>query len=102
MPELSPEDLALPVAPVLVNETTSNALFPGGADYVSSLNAYNMYAANSVQGDANGGVLETSQDGWRIAGVAWYWWVALIGLISGVVLHIRRQRIKHDSLLSNR
>ena len=73
---------------------------PHSFDYVAFFNTSSSYASPKTEGDG-GGLIVPTQEGWKVAGLAWYWWIAMIGAITGVISLIRRWYIRRASLLSN-
>lgn len=68
--------------------------------YLAYFNMYSEYAMRHAQG--GGEVVQTGAEGWRIAGVPWYWWALGLGVVvaSGVVF--RRYYLRNSSTLSQR
>lgn len=58
------------------------------------------YSASSY-GAKTGDVIERSNDGWRIAGISWYWWLIFVGLLTGVILYRKYSRRRQSTVLSN-
>lgn len=79
--------------------TTQNTRTPQTFDYAAFFNTSSNYASPRVEGD--GGFITPSKEGWRVAGMAWYWWITIIAAITGVISYIRRRYVRRVSLLSN-
>jgi hypothetical protein len=62
--------------------------------YTGGFGAYSEVKGTSVS------FVEPSNNGWKIAGIAWYWWLALVGLIAGLLGLKRYRRIRKSSVLS--
>lgn len=45
-----------------------------------------LTSAAATQTVATFPVLEPTTEGWRVLGLAWYWWLALVAVVSGVAL----------------
>lgn len=72
----------------------------------------NSYLASTALGPPSSGVatvqsgapvaetiLERSETGWKIAGIAWYWWVLLIGVCMATTASIKRGKLRKISTL---
>ena len=91
----TPQELtAMPNVPT---QATQN---PKAYDYVAFFNTSSSYASPRGQGDGNA-FIQPSQEGWKVAGLAWYWWLAILGAITGVISLIRRRYVRRLSVLSN-
>ena len=61
-----------------------NTLQPVGAPYFEG----NARLASVTLGPSvkTAAVLEPSEEGWRLFGIAWYWWMTLLAVIAGITL----------------
>ena len=74
-----------------------NTLQPVGAPYFEgNARLASMTLGPTVKTTA---VLEPSKEGWRLFGIAWYWWMTLLAVIAGIILW--RERL-HTLVLTNR
>jgi hypothetical protein len=90
----SPRDIkALPVTPT---HPTQN---PKSYDYVAFFNTSSPYAASQVKGDSTA-FIQPTQEGWKVAGLAWYWWLTIIGAITGGAALVRRLIARRGAELS--
>lgn len=84
-------DIVLPketakMAPAVKGEMAPHVPGAGltSADYMAFFNTYSRYATDVQPRQAGFVPFETSAEGWKILGMAWYWWVAL-GLFGTVI-----------------
>jgi hypothetical protein len=68
------------------------------AEYGAYFNTYSPYA---TQGMAEQGVVTRSPEGWKIAGIAWYWWGVGTMIMAGIFFSVRRGILRRNSVLSN-
>lgn len=71
-----PEEIPAPVLPVEpTGEEASAGVAMSNADHLAFFNKYSKYAVAGAQQEAAAATpVERSDEGWRIFGVAWYWW----------------------------
>lgn len=63
----------------------SNVSHIDESEYVAYFNAYSKYAVQRAQAAPFGGeVLQAGPEGWKVMGIAWYWW--LLGLSAPVAV----------------
>lgn len=55
---------------------------------LAHLNMYSYYHQNAPT-HTSAAILEASREGWRVAGIAWYWWLGLIGGVGGAIIFIK-------------
>lgn len=72
---------------------------PKSYDYVAFFNTSSPYAHSAVQGDANA-FIQPSNEGWKMAGMAWYWWIGIIAAITGAIWGVRQVILRRSTLLS--
>lgn len=70
----------------------SGIVFPGAQGQGIHFSTYG--SPSGVQGVSNFAVVESSRDGWKIAGVAWYWWA--IAAVAGLafIMYRRYRRVR--------
>lgn len=100
---MASEPVALETPPQITNVptvTAPTAQLPHSSDYVAFFNTSSKYA--SPQGGGGGNAfIQASQEGWKVGGLAWYWWIAIIAAITGIISYIRHLYIRRLSVLSN-
>jgi hypothetical protein len=69
------------------------------ADYMTFFNTYSRYATDAQPRQLSAAPLETSSEGWKILGVAWYWWVALGLLGVAIFTSIKSYALRKSSSL---
>lgn len=69
----------------------------GDAEYVAYFNSYSPYAASTEPQTA--ALIEPSTEGWKIAGVPWYWWSLGVGALLAVFLSVKHGKFRKSSVL---
>lgn len=68
-------------------------------NYVAYFNTYSKYATQQVKGEATT-FIEPSKEGWKIAGIAWYWWAVPLSLLAGLGATLKYRQFRRSSALS--
>ncbi len=68
------------------------------SEYVAYFNQYSPYAVAGAQ-DQKVAPVEQTSEGWRLLGVAWYWWAAGVLIIFTIFLSVKRQNLRKSSVL---
>jgi len=100
------QDVALPDT-ALTNYPNIRSLTPASStgyalndsNYLAYFNSYSPYALAAGQEAAASGLVEASADGWKILGVAWYWWVVAAALLVAFITSVRRMILRRASVL---
>lgn len=109
LPVVYSEPLALPDAtaadyPELQQVSWGEAVGEGrlsGAEYVAYFNKYHYYAAENERTVANGGaIVQAGPEGWKLFGVAWYWWGLAVVALGGIFASVRQRNLRNHSVLS--
>jgi len=81
-PGAQPAAAAMPV--IQQQGSQFNTLQPVGAPYFEG----NARLASVTLGPTvkSAAVLEPSEEGWRLFGIAWYWWMTLVAVIVSIIL----------------
>lgn len=99
MPEeiiAKPEEIKPPVPTYGTNNRIQES------DYVAYFNKYSPYAVAGAKQQASVAEvpLERSAEGWRILGVAWYWWAIVAVAIVAAIPTARQKILRNISVLS--
>lgn len=90
-----------PMAPAVQGASAPVPSSPqlSGAEQLAFFNTHSRYARDVQSPRAGVAPLETSAEGWKIVGVAWYWWAML--LLAGVVIltSVKRSSLRKASAL---
>ena len=71
------------------------------SDYVAYFNQYSKYAVASAEQPASiEAPIAQSAEGWKILGIAWYWWGAIVVISSGILFSVRKGFLRRNSVLS--
>ncbi len=71
------------------------------SDYVAYFNQYSKYAiAGAEQPASIEAPITQSTEGWKILGIAWYWWGAIVVISSGIFFSVRKGFLRRNSVLS--
>lgn len=62
--------------------------------YYAYFNKYSPYAQTSSVPASSGAVVETSSEGWKLYGIAWYWWITALGLLATIAAMIKKMVIR--------
>ncbi len=74
-----------------------------GAAYLAYTNTHSIYDQQGIHGAQSrqaAALAEGSHEGWRIAGIAWYWWILGLLLIGGVISYGKYKLVKKNTSLS--
>jgi hypothetical protein len=72
---------------------------PQTLNYVAYFNMYSKYATHQGEGASNL-FIEPSREGWKVAGIAWYWWAVILIGLTGIIMYTRHWRVRRSSALS--
>lgn len=101
------EELAAP-EPILVNVpivekpavATSSYARMSGSEYLAYFNTYSKYAvAGAQQQAASSAPVARTGEGWRIIGIAWYWWGITVLLTAVIFASVRRNFLRKNPVL---
>lgn len=71
------------------------------SDYVAYFNQYSKYAVAGAEQPASiEAPIAQSAEGWKILGIAWYWWGAIVVILSGIFLSVKKGFLRRSSVLS--
>ena len=71
------------------------------AEHMTFFNTYSKYARDVQPRQVSAAPLETSSEGWKILGIAWYWW-AVLGLLGvAIFTSIKSYTLRKSSRLPN-
>lgn len=65
-----------------------------GSVYLFSVSGFGSHADNTPVSQTSY-VLQPSGQGWKLFGIAWYWWLAGLGAIYGIALGLKKFKIVH-------
>ena len=68
-------------------------------EYVAYFNQYSPYAVAGAH-DQQTAPIERTNEGWRLLGVAWYWWVAALLVAIMIFTSFKRLNLRKSSVLS--
>lgn len=69
------------------------------ADYMTFFNTYSQYATSTQPQQVSTAPIEASSEGWKVLGVAWYWWAALGLLGVAIFTSIKSRSLRISSTL---
>lgn len=69
------------------------------SDYFAYFNAYSPYAVKGAQAAAAPIPIQQSSEGWKLFGVAWYWWGITIAAMVVIFTSVRRHYLRRTSVL---
>ena len=70
------------------------------SNYLAYFNAYSPYARSDGNGVSTSAVVEASSDGWKVLGIAWYWWLVAAVLVAVIIASLRKIKLSKTSILS--
>ncbi len=72
------------------------------AEYIAYFNAHSPYAVQGAQHAASGeaGLVQAGPEGWKLFGVAWYWWGIAAAFIFALFLSVKHGILRRNSVLS--
>lgn len=69
------------------------------ADYMTFFNTYSRYATAAQPRQVSAAPLETSSEGWKVLGIAWYWWGAAGLLGIAILTSVKSHSLRKSSTL---
>lgn len=87
-------DIQQPASPQKVSGTRMS-----GAEYLAFFNTYSKYAIGTPE-TASDSVVTQSSEGWRVLGIAWYWWAGIILAAGLVFISVKHKILRKTSILS--
>ena len=79
---------------------TSSYEFPQSRSPGYYFNTYGNLQHAKIPKNVAASFVEPSQEGWKIAGVAWYWWLGALLLVTGAIWYGKYTSFKKKSSLS--
>lgn len=95
---LDPEAAALPAVPDVQGVQTTAANRLDESEYIAYFNAHSPYAVEG-QAAASEAVIQAGPDGWKIFGVAWYWWGLVVAACVGIFASVKYRFFSKASVL---
>ncbi|MGV9002313.1 MAG: hypothetical protein ACOH18_05165 [Candidatus Saccharimonadaceae bacterium] len=87
-----PENLkTIPTEVTSVSAITSNNDTTTGAEYLTYFNKYSKYAVAGAKQQAAVAPIERTGEGWRLFGVAWYWWGMGLLALAVIITSVNRR-----------
>ncbi len=89
-----PLNAELPPVPKVGSSTVASTNYQYPSSALLSIYGTQVTTQAVLGASSTGTVLEASPQGWRLFGMAWYWWILMIGGVVGLAAFVRNRMIK--------
>jgi len=69
------------------------------SEYIAYFNAYSPYAVAGQPTANEAAIVQAGPEGWRILGIAWYWWAMALALCVAIFASVKRIIFRRSSVL---